>query len=774
MKGRFTFNELLGVAVVVASLVVIFFLLFVRSGGTGNEGEAKDQSVIGKQRHRLDFSRGMPKALALRTGEWSAKDGRLTQSAVSEEMSLAVAHAGGKTNYRVEARVRLLEAGPGALAGIIARKQPGGSGYVLALHVRRDGRKTLQLRHEVAGQPDPCMNGATKNVVGGAYPQLSRTWSGDIAFVDDIALDRWHLLTLDVYGPHVVGYLDGRPLLNFSFGVGTGEPALYAGGDVGLCSRRARAQFDDVAVWDLTADSHMATPAHGRYDAQGRLLPHHSYAEYLDRMMDWQINFKGNMLLVPGHGTWKQGDETFEVTPHGFKDADGHVWPAYCFSYAARGDNTLVWEGGMMNFQGLTFFPLIDAHLAYYAYSGRPECLVLAREAGDWLLKTRRPADCALPLVPRTFSKQGGASAPWVSPYNAGWEDLAYGVPLLARAWLKLYAVTEDRKYLDAAVNVGELLRRVQLSQGGWRARTNVITGKPFDTTPTDWIFTGLALMEDLARYTGDPKWLKTRDRGLNFVLNGCLKTMTFHGSGHALDTPSDTHLLACMPFAEMLKYLAGHMPERPEYRNIVARLLELGEKNLLIIRDYQLFGGYGVQEWARPDYSWGFGAIFTMQFVGPYARIYELTRDVKYKYGAFAMFNTSTYFQYADGKQRQAANHFFNNPWSGGPTGVAPAIQFMSVFPETAPPRENHLLRWSSAIQSVYYQADRITYRTFDSGQEVFKVAAGKPHQVLADGRELLRMDKLGARGDGWAYDERRGVLRVRHSAPSVHIELR
>jgi hypothetical protein len=58
--------------------------------------------------------------------------------------------------------------------------------------------------------------------------------------------------------------------------------------------------------------------------------------------------------------------------------------------------------------------------------------------------------------------------------------------------------------------------------------------------------------------------------------------------------------------------------------------------------------------------------------------------------------------------------------------------LRAMAAAPELAPEDQNHLLRTSSVIQSIQYDAEKIAYTKFDAGSiEVFKLGAWKPKSV-------------------------------------------
>jgi len=61
-----------------------------------------------------------------------------------------------------------------------------------------------------------------------------------------------------------------------------------------------------------------------------------------------------------------------------------------------------------------------------------------------------------------------------------------------------------------------------------------------------------------------------------------------------------------------------------------------------------------------------------------------------------------------------------------------------MGAIPELAPKAENHVLRSTSVVTSVTYQAKSIEYRAFDSDSIETLRTAFKPSSVMADGHAL------------------------------------
>jgi hypothetical protein len=98
-----------------------------------------------------------------------------------------------------------------------------------------------------------------------------------------------------------------------------------------------------------------------------------------------------------------------------------------------------------------------------------------------------------------------------------------------------------------------------------------------------------------------------------------------------------------------------------------------------------------------------------------------------------------------------------------------------MAAVPEWAPAKEDHLLRSTSIVRSITYDAAKITYDTFDAaGSEVLRLRA-RPASVRAGDAEL-REAADGAR-DSFRVTPVEGggvVVRISRSKSPVSIALR
>jgi hypothetical protein len=93
-----------------------------------------------------------------------------------------------------------------------------------------------------------------------------------------------------------------------------------------------------------------------------------------------------------------------------------------------------------------------------------------------------------------------------------------------------------------------------------------------------------------------------------------------------------------------------------------------------------------------------------------------------------------------------------------------------MAALPETAPPRENHLLQVSNLLQQIDYGKQDMSYRTMGRSFDVLTLV-GRPQSVHAGGEPLAEQSSLLRGQNGWRYDPLTRELQVTHSLPDVTI---
>ena len=101
------------------------------------------------------------------------------------------------------------------------------------------------------------------------------------------------------------------------------------------------------------------------------------------------------------------------------------------------------------------------------------EALAVARAAADFLLRISQSADAPLAHFPPTYRGEANTAKRY-----AGQQMLLYPARTAA-SYLRLADVTGDKKYADAAENIGRTYLKLQGTDGTWYLKLWEKDGKP-------------------------------------------------------------------------------------------------------------------------------------------------------------------------------------------------------------------------------------------------------------------------------------------------------
>lgn len=138
----------------------------------------------------------------------------------------------------------------------------------------------------------------------------------------------------------------------------------------------------------------------------------------------------------------------------------------------------------------------------------------LARKAADILIAGSFPAGSVLEHFPVTYDKDGSEYGRFKDQQD--WVMLVYP-PQAGIAYVRLYGVTKDEKYLAAAERIAATFLKTQGDDGTWPLRMNARTGEtmgksrllPFET---------MQMLEELYAVTGKKAYREASDRAFAFV----------------------------------------------------------------------------------------------------------------------------------------------------------------------------------------------------------------------------------------------------------------
>jgi hypothetical protein len=493
------------------------------------------------------------------------------------------------------------------------------------------------------------------------------------------------------------------------------------------------AEFTDFRVEPLKDFSQIVTPQSGRRNASGMLLPRQSYAQTMKDFTDWMLR-------------------SDQIVDKSKAPAAIRNLPPYLLCNFVGADDTIWQLGGEYAFNHAI---LITGAVQYYLFSGDDKYLTIARNVADWHLKNRTPADWKFPYAPPSvvdFKSDGT------------WKGQDWGLEVdksayMGVAYLKLFAVSGEEKYLQAAKDIAGTLRKYQQPDGSWPFRINAQTGEVKQGYACSqlwyvWFFNHLA---DLS---GDEADRQRAGRALHWLLENPVKTNKWIGLYG--DIPSGAESYDQWVALETAMYVLDHPDQVPNALDIAKGILAWVKEKLVV--DYGFHPGVpGVIEQSQ------YKIVLThhqLRLAELYAKLFEATGDGGYKRSAIETANSVTWCVMSDGKMRQG----FWYHAAACPLVLNYNEQFsriMACIPETAPAGEDHLLQNRSDVKSIRYQLHAVEYETVAPGEEIL-VLHNRPREVAAGGKNLAKLDKLTDEEEGWTFSQG-NLLRVRHRQPKV-----
>jgi len=444
------------------------------------------------------------------------------------------------------------------------------------------------------------------------------------------------------------------------------------------------------------------------------------------------------------------------------------------------------WENWMNNpacvFAGMVQSLVLD----YRVYSGDTTYTAIVREMLDHQLQYgTTPANWPWANVPYASADPGVTTYKGATKWeNEGMRgDGLYGIEPdkvgeLGYAYLKFYEVTEEVKYLQAALNCADALakNRIEMTIDGsnfasiksfsspWPFRVNAKSGLIIDKY-TSHVIDAVRLFDELVRIKERLKLSEQRIKAYQNASSEVWKWLyskggpmkTYAWNNYFEDIPNDstiTNRTQLTPM-ETARYIIKNPSLDKDFANTIPALLYYVKS---------AFGTEGLD--AIKEQTWCYEPMgsHTARYASICALWYEKTGDVKYKEEAYRHFNFATYMTDANGVVRVGPTwpgSWFSDGYSDY---IKHFMEGLGAIPEWAPAGENHVLRASSAVQKINYSANKVRFTTFDNGgNEVLRVAT-KPKSVLLNGKKMAESTNLVAEGWTWKPLEKGGIVRINH----------
>ncbi|MEI6914045.1 MAG: family 43 glycosylhydrolase, partial [Armatimonadota bacterium] len=241
---------------------------------------------------------------------------------------------------------------------------------------------------------------------------------------------------------------------------------------------------------------------------------------------------------------------------------------------------------------------VVSGAAAYAQLKPRPrdtdEVLRIGRAAADYLIACSLPEGSPLEHFPLTYQGKQGANVKhadenrimMIYPAEAG------------QAYLDLYDVVKDRKYLDAARSIANTYVKTQLPNGAWHLFADTGTGKSL--IATDCIPVAQILFLDrLSTHYRVAGLNGTIKKAVSYVLEGPMKTYDWHGQFEDVDPDQGPYKnLSRQEVCLFAAYLLDHSKERREWRAQAEELLAFAEDQFAM---WQVAPEYMREDRAKP-----------------------------------------------------------------------------------------------------------------------------------------------------------------------------
>ncbi|MBI2843522.1 MAG: hypothetical protein HYX78_08990 [Armatimonadetes bacterium] len=411
---------------------------------------------------------------------------------------------------------------------------------------------------------------------------------------------------------------------------------------------------------------------------------------------------------------------------------------------------------------------LISGLIRYYVFTGDRRALEPAKKASDWHIANSCAPSGPLPYLCPSFV-QWQKDGTW-KDRDAIWTDQQWGIEpdksaYMGYSFMKLYAATGERKYLEAAKNIASTLRKLQRADGSWPFRISPKTGEVTGEYSCSQLWY-VWLFENLAKITSDKSYLENRDKAFRWLLDNPVKTNRW--SGLYGDNPNGNEALDQWVALETAMYLLDNRDADPGYVGMAKDIFGYVDRKLVVPEGLH----HGVRGIVEQTQVYPVVLVHhNIRLAEGYAKLWEATGDSTAKKLALQIANSTTWCLMSDGKMRLGFGEFA----SGIPLVPLWNDQYcriMTTIPETAPDGENHILQTSGFAVRAAYSRTSVKYATLADSHDVLKVVK-RPMSVLAGGQVLSEASVLRNVDEGWHYDENTHVLRIKHKKPDVVIKL-
>lgn len=284
------------------------------------------------------------------------------------------------------------------------------------------------------------------------------------------------------------------------------------------------------------------------------------------------------------------------------------------------------------------------------------DCIKIACNAADYLISITEPQGSPLEGLPPTYYTDFREFDDTMDNLTADERKdtvMMFYPACAGTAYLALEKKTKCRKYLDAALKIGDYYRKNVLENGSWYLVVSRLTGKPAAKNycmPTNAI---LPFIRALYERTEDECWKKLADKALSYVERNALKTYDWEGQFEDSVLSANYSNLAHGDCNKLIMYYARNHSDDGEKMDAAKELMRFVEDQFVIWKRPCPWDkcGFDISCWPTPcgleQYNWyvpvdSSSAIIAMAFLS----MGKATGDELYFAKAKALMNTITRVQ--------------------------------------------------------------------------------------------------------------------------------
>ncbi|HEY7306495.1 MAG TPA: hypothetical protein VH601_20385 [Bryobacteraceae bacterium] len=440
-------------------------------------------------------------------------------------------------------------------------------------------------------------------------------------------------------------------------------------------------------------------------DREGKILPWYRPAERAyDHFLRLRWEFvKTHVPLSPG-------------------PAPRSSYPQYYFYCAYWDKNGRLEPDTWMNDIGEKIPNWFESARHYYAYTGDASVMKIVKDLIDYSMQHgTSPSSFAWPHFPYTATNAGDLD---FKGFTSAKRFVAHEVQVdhaadIGLTYYRLYLFTKDKKYLNAAVSVADLLakhaRTGTSTQSVWPYRIVMDTGKVTSEYGANW-FPAYELLRSLIRENaGDVnRYEDACSKVKAFILGYPMKTGRWT-DGHSDTNVNSNTYKSNMSASNAVLYLLDHPEFDPQWREDVPRLIRWTEDNFV----FRTGPGEPATQWGANIVGEQDDFLFKMdyqtaRYAAECAHWYAVSGDAAYKEKAYRALNWVTYASNNSGQclESPVSKKPISNWWSDC-YGECPRMFYhaFAAIPEWAPPRENHILYSTGIVLEVHYEPRAVEY---------------------------------------------------------------